>query len=237
MLAKLQESSSSDIELNLNNEFTTRFLLKLKEKRIFPPKIPIWRKKQCGSFFCRDISGKRHKRRPVHTHLIVSTSRPKGVIRSAVQIAREQAGQQVIGVMRKVLYVVQNDLPISTSTSIHQLLNFFGDKASVNIISRSHYSNFSTYELMKAINRDAFCEQIRQICKDLCFMLHIDESTDISEENHMAVYITQWDLENRSDHFCAMEKKTKELITFVSTQRRCSQNQDKVAFSFEGQNA
>uniref|UniRef100_A0A915L3I6 Uncharacterized protein n=1 Tax=Romanomermis culicivorax TaxID=13658 RepID=A0A915L3I6_ROMCU len=25
--------------------------------------------------------------------------------------------------------------------------------------------------------------------------------------------------ENRSDHFCATEKKTKELITFVSTQR------------------
>lgn len=121
-------------------------------------------------------------------------ARPKQIIENASNVAREKMCGQIMRCLQKVLFVVQKNLPISTSTDLHDLVLEFSNQINIKSMLPSHHqSNFSTYQFIEAINQDVFEKEIKKLKESVGFTLHIDESTDITEEKQMMVYITNWD--------------------------------------------
>uniref|UniRef100_A0A915HFV5 Uncharacterized protein n=1 Tax=Romanomermis culicivorax TaxID=13658 RepID=A0A915HFV5_ROMCU len=94
----------------------------------------------------------------------------------------EKCNSNVINVKRKVLFVVQNNLPISKSSDIHDMPEFFGDISECRVIQHAHHSAFSTYAFIDSMNEAFFQQHIALLRHQKFLTLHIDESTDITEQ-------------------------------------------------------
>lgn len=123
-------------------------------------------------------------------------NRPQNMIKKAATVAYKRGGESIIKIMRNVIYVLQNGLPISFCTKLHEAIYFFGELIDQpNILPKSHGSNFSTYQFIFAMDEAVLEEDVLHLKESNGFTLHVDESTDIVEQKHLMMYITIWNRE------------------------------------------
>uniref|UniRef100_A0A915IN56 DUF4371 domain-containing protein n=1 Tax=Romanomermis culicivorax TaxID=13658 RepID=A0A915IN56_ROMCU len=126
-------------------------------------------------------------------------TRPLNAIKTAAKVVQQKDGEAVIRIIRKVLFVVQHNQPISTSTDLHTFLRYLGETSSnSNIIVNSNKSNFLMYQFLKAIDASLFQAIITRLCESICCTLHVDELKDIMEQKHLMLYATLWNAGNCS---------------------------------------
>lgn len=124
----------------------------------------------------------------------IKNQKPMKLMEKAYNVAHEKIGSEIHLVMKKVLLIVQQNIPISVSSELHELIHNLSEKAkNQRLLPNNHHSNFSTYQFLEAMNHVVFDKQIKSIIESIGFTIHIDESTDISEEKQMIVYVTHWD--------------------------------------------
>uniref|UniRef100_A0A915HHP2 DUF4371 domain-containing protein n=1 Tax=Romanomermis culicivorax TaxID=13658 RepID=A0A915HHP2_ROMCU len=114
------------------------------------------------------------------------------------KICIEKSCQEVMDNMMKVLFVVQQNGPIYFCSKVHEMITHLCDKNDQKrLLPSHHYSNFSTYEMLAALNKATYMEVIGKIRQSNGFTLHIDESTDITEQKHLLMYATFFDCDSQ----------------------------------------
>lgn len=112
-------------------------------------------------------------------------NRPHNLLKKSVSTLTKKTNKGVEKLMKNVLFCVQQNIPLSGTSALHDLLidQCETEEHKINLPS-SHKSSFSTYNFLSAINESVYK---KEIC---CFNLHLDESTDITEQKYLMLYYT-----------------------------------------------
>uniref|UniRef100_A0A915JPE5 C17orf113 probable zinc finger domain-containing protein n=1 Tax=Romanomermis culicivorax TaxID=13658 RepID=A0A915JPE5_ROMCU len=116
---------------------------------------------------------------------------PKNVFQQAHKNLTEKSSNEIIMIMKKVLFVVQEGAPIYLSSKLHKLISHLC-KAQENqlILPKHHGSNLSTYEFIAVLNQSIYDSVTKVLNNDIGFTLHVNESTDVAEQKHLILYAT-----------------------------------------------
>ncbi len=97
--------------------------------------------------------------------------------------------------MKNVLFIIQEEKPIRFASSLHELvatqISSFGGSSSA--FPQSHRSNSTTYTMLDALNIQVKEEDTADLQDLLCFGIHMDESTDISQQKCLLIYVQYMD--------------------------------------------
>ncbi len=132
----------------------------------------------------------RHSRSKEHQQA-AKTRKAQTDFKKSLQLAVSRSAPGIIALMKNILFIVQQEKAIHGATALHDLVSHQIESSggSSTAIPLTHRSNYSTYTMLDALNLQVQDIDSTELQNALCFGIHMDESTDISQEKCLLIYV------------------------------------------------